>query len=192
MGRLRGISMEDGGVVEFDEDAVKRDIGNGRGVPERFSYLHPGGPEQPSFRFEFGVRNGIPVCLGVHIEAKDDVPVRTKDLKVAHIDKVVISAVGAVAHESIPGSGPGRRGWRYAPGDSNFNATSLEAGKVAVKGKPRTRRAPDDVDLQLVADTWRNAAPGTKTEALMTVFFCSKATAARYKKRAVEKGLLDV
>lgn len=183
--------MEDGADVEYDSPPDIRDIGNGRGVPERFWYTHPGGPDQPSFRFDFAVMNGIPVCVGVHIEAKDDIPVRTKDLKVAHIDKLVISAVGAVAFESIPSKKPGHRGWRKPHGDKSFNAASLDAGKVAVKGKPRTRRSADDVDLELVAATWRNALPGAKTEALMTVFFCSKATAARYKKRAVEEGLLD-
>ncbi|UXA12405.1 hypothetical protein KXD97_00345 [Mycobacterium sp. SMC-8] len=185
------VPLEDGGVVEFDTSAPTRDIGNGRGVPDRFSYVHPGGPEQPSYRFDFGVRNKIPVCLGVHIEAKEEISVRTRDLALAHIDKVIVSAVGAVAHEAIPSRKPGHRGWRFAPGDRDFNAANLEAARAVVKGKPRTRRRPEDVDLQQVADTWRNAEPGTRTQALMTVFFCSKATAMRLKKRAMEKGFLD-
>jgi hypothetical protein len=185
------ILLEGGAEVEYDTKAQIIEIGNGRGVPERFSLVHPGGPNQPSFRFEFGVMNKIPVCVGVHIEAKDGIPVRTRDLSGNHIDKLVISAVSAAAFEATPGSKPGRRGWRKPHGDMAFNAASLAAGQVAVKSKPRTRRSRDDVDLKRVAETWRNATPGAKTEALMTVFFCSKATAARYKKRAVEEGLLD-
>lgn len=184
------VAMEDGAVVEWDPRARTVPIGNGNGVPERFQYVHPGGPTQPSFRFEFGVMNGIPVCVGVHIESKDGVPVKTKDLRIAHIDKLVISAVGAARHESIPASEPGHQAWRKPWGDQNFNAASLETGRRVVKGKPRTRRTHDSVDLELVAKTWRNAPPGGKTEALMTVFFCSKATAARYKKRAVDEGFL--
>lgn len=182
--------MEDGAVVEWDPRARTIPIGNGNGVPERFRYVHPGGPEQPSFRFEFGVINGIPVCVGVHIESKDGVPVRTKDLRIVHIDKLIISAVGAARYESIPGSKPGHRGWRKPWADQSFDAASLDAGRATVKGKPRTRRSRDSVDLELVAKTWRNAPAGAKTEALMTVFFCSKATAARYKKRAADEGLI--
>ncbi len=189
MGRTQ-IAMEDGADVEYDSHAQIQPIGNGLGVPKQFWYVHPGGPAQPSYRFEFGVMNKIPVCVGVHIEAKDGVPVRTKDLRHLHIDKLVISAIGAAAHEAMSAP-PGRRRWRKAYGDRDFNATSIEAGKKIVKGKPRTRRSADAVDLELVAETWRNAPPGAKTESLMTVFFCSKATAARYKKRAVEEGLLD-
>lgn len=187
---LRRIAMEDGGDVEYDWRDQKIPIGNGIGVPEKFRYVHPGGEKQPSYRIEFGVMNGIPVCVGIHVEAKDGVPVRTADLKHLHVDKLVISAVGAAAHEEMPAP-PGRRQWRKAHGDRDFNAASIEAGTRIVKGKPRTRRSRDDVDLQLVAETWRNAPEGAKTEALMTVFFCSKATAARYKKRAVDEGLLD-
>ncbi len=184
------VSMEDGGTVEYDSSLDIHPIGNGRGVPERFCYKHPGSPEQPSFRFDFGVLNGIPVCVGAHIEAKDQIPVRTAHLQLAHVDKLIISAVGAVAYEEIPSTEPGHRKWRKPHGDQAFNAASMNAGKAAVKGKPRTRRRAADVDLALVADTWRNAPPGGRTEALMTVFFCSKATANRYKKRAVEEGFL--
>ena len=185
----RQIPMEDGADVEYDDRARIVDIGNGRGVPERFQYIHPGGPDQPSFRFDFGVMNNIPVCVGVHVESKEDVPVRTKDLRLARIDKLVISAVGAVGHQSTP-SASGHKGWRKDNGDQRFDAASFEAASVAVKGKPRTRRSRDSVDLELVARTWRNAPAGAKTEALMTVFFCSKATAARYKKLAVDKGFI--
>lgn len=184
------VPMEDGATVEYDNSEPIHPIGNGRGVPERFSYLHPGGPSQPSFRFEFSVMNGIPVCVGVHIEAKDEIPVRTGDLKLAHIDKLIISAVGAVAFEEVPSKVSGHREWRKPHGNQSFNAASMSAGKAAVKGKPRMRRNPADIDLQLVADTWRNAPSGARTESLMTVFFCSKATAARLKKRAVDAGFL--
>lgn len=187
---LQRIAMEDGGDVEYDSRDPIVPIGNRLGVPEKFRFVHPGGEKQPSYRIEFGVMNKIPVCLGIHVEAKDGVPVRTADLKHLHIDKLVISAVGAAAYEEMPAP-TGRRRWRKPHGDRDFNAANIEAGQRIVKGKPRTRRSPDDVDLQLVADTWRNAADGARTEALMTVFFCSKATAARYKKRAVEEGLLD-
>ncbi|WP_454175262.1 hypothetical protein [Gordonia sputi] len=183
------IAMADGGTVEYDIGGISEivPIGNSRGVPTQYRYTHPGGPTQPSFRLEFGVTNGIPVCTGIHIESKDEIPVRTRDLKLIHVDKMVASATAAVAFEPDPQG----TGWRKPHGDQNFNSVSMVAGKKAVKGKPRTRRSADDVDLKLVADTWRHAAPGSKTEALMTVFFCSKATAARYKKRAVEAGFID-
>jgi len=189
MGRDR-FAMEDGGEVEYDTRERIVDIGNGRGVPERFSFIHPGGEKQPSYRFEFGVMNGIPVCVGVHVEAKEGVPVRTADLSHLHLDKLVISAVGAAAYEAQLAP-PGRKRWRKPWGDKDFNAASIEVGRKVVKGKPRTRRRADTVDLQLVADTWRNAPAGARTEALMTVFFCSKATAARYKRLAVDRGFLD-
>ncbi len=95
----------------------------------------------------------IPVCIGVHLEAKDGVPVRTRDLKVSHIDKVVISAVGAVAFQSRPSRKPGHTSWFKPHGDKRFNADSVEVARASVKGKPRGRRAAEDVDLQLVADT---------------------------------------
>lgn len=183
--------MEDGAVVEYDTRARTIPIGNNRGVPERFKYAHPGGPEQPSFRFEFGVLNGIPVCTGVHIEAKEGVPVRTSDLALAHVDKLVISAVGAVAFEAIPSSKQGHRGWRKPHGNKDFNAANVEIAKKVVKGKPRTRSKPDDIDYQLVADTWRNAPTRGKTQAVMTMFICSRATAERRIKEARERGLLD-
>ena len=183
------MTMNDGGIVEYDIGEISEivPIGNNRGVPSHFRYTHPGGPTQPSFRLEFGVLNGIPVCIGIHIEAKDEIPVRTRDLKLIHVDKMVASISAAVAFESNPNG----HGWHKPHGNRDFNSASMDAGKRAVRGKPRTRRSAEDVDLELVAETWRNAAPGDRTEALMTVFFCSKATAARYKKRAVEAGLLD-
>lgn len=186
---MGAIPMADGGLVEYDIGDLSEivPIGNARGVPSHFRYTHPGGPTQPSFTLDFGVMDGIPVCTGIHIESKDGIPVRTRDLKLIHVDKMVVSATAAVAFEPNPEG----RGWHKPHGNRDFNSASMEIGKKAVKGKPRTRRNADAVDLQLVADTWQNAVPGARTEALMTVFFCSKATAARYKKRAVEAGLLD-
>ena len=185
------IPMDDGGVVEYDNSDRIVPIGNGRGVPERFSYYHPGGPDQPSFRIEFGVMNSIPVCVGVHIEAKDNVAVRTRDVGLVQIDKLIISGVAAVAFESRPSKKPGHTSWRKPHGDKAFNAASMGAATASVKGKPRTRRKPDDVDLQAVADTWRNAEPRSRTEALMSTFTWSRATAQRYKKKAMAEGYLD-
>ena len=45
----RQIPMEDGADVEYDDRARIVDIGNGRGVPERFQYIHPGGPTNHHF-----------------------------------------------------------------------------------------------------------------------------------------------
>ena len=188
---INQFQIEGGAVVEYDSKDRIVSIGNGRGVPERFTLTHPGGPDQPSFRFGFGVMNNIPVCVGVHIEAKDGIPVNTRDLTHNHIDKIVITAVGAVAHESMPASKPGHTAWRKEFGSTAFNSTNIEAGRAAVKGKPRTRRRRNDVDLEQVAETVRNATPGAKTQAVMTIFYCSRSTAERYVKRAKEAGLLD-
>jgi hypothetical protein len=185
------IQLEGGAVVEFDRKDRIVPIGNDRGVPERFTLTHPGGPDQPSFRFEFGVMNGIPVCVGVHITAKEGVPVNTRDLTHNHIDKIVITAVGAVAHAAMSASKPGHSAWRREIGSTSFNVANVEAGRAAVKGKPRTRRKRDDVDLAQVAKTVRNATPGAKTQAVMTIFCCSRSTAERYVKRAREAGFLD-
>lgn len=187
---LQQVPLAGGAIVEFDPLGGVVDIGNGRGVPKTFTLTHPGGPEQPSYRFQFGVMDGVPVCVGVHIEAKDGIPVRTRDLLNNHIDKIVITAVGAVAHESMPPGKSGSRRWRYIM-SMDFNADSLAAGYAAVKQQPRTRRKRDDVDLELVAELWRNAPSGAKQRTLMVELHISKATAARYVSRAREAGLLD-
>lgn len=189
MGLLQ-VPLAGGAIVEFDPLGGIEDIGNGRGVPKSFTLTHPGGPQQPSYRFQFGVMDGKPVCVGVHIEAKDGVPVRTRDLTNNHIDKIVITAVGAVGHESRPPGKSGSRRWLHVQ-SMDFNADNLAAGYAAVKQQPRTRRKRDDVDLGLVAQVWRTAPSGAKQQALMAEFHIAKATASRYKKRAEEAGLLD-
>ena len=117
--------------------------------------------------------------------------VRTRDVGLVQVDKLIIAAVAAVAFEGRASKKPGHTSWRKPHGDKAFNALSEEVAAMVVKGKPRNRRRPDDVNLQAVADTWLNAAPGERQAALMASFTWSKATAARYKKRAVEEGYLD-
>ncbi|WP_131811463.1 hypothetical protein [Mycolicibacterium fortuitum] len=63
-------------------------------------------------------------------------------------------------------------------------------GRLVQDEGGNARRSRDDVDLQLVAETWRDAPAGTKIGALMAKFQRSKATVERYKGRAVAEGFL--
>ncbi|MGV9673554.1 hypothetical protein ACWDPV_23715 [Gordonia sp. NPDC003504] len=179
----------DGGLIEWDPWADIVDIGGDRGVPAVFSYSHPGGPEQPSFHFEFGVRDGIPLCTKVSVTAKDDAPVRARDMRIIRLDDLLVTVVQAVAYRRNPDA-PGQWMRGHGPGeDTKFGASNRRAAERALS-KRRNRSPRNMVDLELVADTWKNAPKNGQEEALMAVFGKSRATVQRYKKQAVEAGFL--
>lgn len=181
----------DGGLIEWDPWADIIDIGNDRGVPAVFSYSHPGGPEQPSFHFDFGVRDGIPLCTNVSITAKPETPVRSRDLRVVRLDDLLVTVVQAVSYRRNPDA-PDQWMRGYGPGeDTKFGASNRRAAERALS-KRRNRSARGSVDLALVAQTWREAPKDGQESALMAVFGKSRATVQRYKRQAIEAGFLTV
>ncbi|AZZ82571.1 hypothetical protein C5O27_17170 [Gordonia alkanivorans] len=180
----------DGGLIEWDGWADIVDIGGNRGVPATFSFSHPGGPEQPAFRFDFGVQDGIPVCTNATVTAKEGVPVRGRDLRIVRLDDLLVSVVQAVAYRRDPDDPPGHWMRGYGPGeDLRYGVSNRRAAERAL-AKRRNRSPRNSVDLELVARTWLEAPKDGQEAALMAVFGKSRSTVQRYKRQAVEEGYL--
>lgn len=186
---MNQLETTDGGVIEWEGWADIVEIGSDRGIPSRFTYSHPGGPDQPSFHFEFGVRDGIPACTSVTITAKDVVPVRGRDMRIIRLDDLLVSVVGLVSYRRNPAA-PDQWMRGYGPGEAaEFGRSNRKAAERALTRR-RNRTSRSAVDLELVARTWLDAPKDGQESALMAVFGKSRATVQRYKRQAIEAGYL--
>jgi hypothetical protein len=174
------LGLPDGGELEWSGDTVP--VGD-HGLPERLTYTHPGGEKQPACRIEIEVWDGAPVCTGAELIGRPEerIAVLPKDIGALStmIDYVIEEAglrLGARRNDA--------RGWGLA------NPPSVEEERARLRSVRAARRAGNDVELQRVAEIYKNALP-PKLTAVADAFGWSERTAARRKKKAVEKGFLD-
>ena len=93
--------MSDGAVVEVTDSKIV-EMGDVFAY-RKITYTHEGGPNRPSCRLMFEVRNRVPICTSAAIEAKPGIPVRAKDLRAIKLDNIrddAFAAAGVCSGES--------------------------------------------------------------------------------------------
>ncbi|WP_131816279.1 hypothetical protein [Mycolicibacterium porcinum] len=182
MANIKTVALEDGGQLIWPAGARTMPVGD-HGLPERWTYKHPGGDDQPGCVLEFEVWDGVPVCARLELLAKADsrIQVRPKHLKdvAGMIDSVIEAAAVRFGMDE-----KGRTGWgRRSPGSANDQRARLHSVRAS-------RRKITPAFLEQVASTYQ-AAPKPKLESVSAAFGCSERSAARYVTAAREAGLID-
>jgi hypothetical protein len=177
---MQGMSVEmsDGAVVEVTDSKIVEmgDVFAHR----KLTYTHEGGPNMPSCRLVFEVRNRVPVCMSATIEAKPGTPVRTKDLRALKLDNIRDDAFAAAGVFRANPAGGYVRIW----GPASF----LRDRKEVERAGTHRRVTPEFLDR--VASIHK-ATPTARVDAVAAAFKVSDRQAKRYIKAAREEGLIE-
>ena len=173
------VEMPDGGVVEVTDHKIVQmgDVFTCREI----AYTHEGGPNRPSCRLVFEVRNRVPVCTSATIEAKPGIPVRAKDLRAIKLDNIRDDAFAAAGvFRANPAGGGYLRIW----GPASFLPDRKEVERAGTH-----RRVTPEL-LKQVASIHK-ATPTARVDAIAAAFKVSDRQAKRYIKAAREEGLIE-
>ncbi|WP_205874448.1 DUF6214 family protein [Mycobacterium camsae] len=153
-----------------------------RWVPRRID-VYSSLPKKPDFKMTIEVRQGVPVCVEVTVQARPDGrDVRKRDLDVP-LDEWVDSIVAACS--AVGDVDEAGRLKRIRKPASNRHAAMANARR-ARSGRPRM----EPQRLQEAADIYRAHVANRPNVAIMRAFGVSERTAARYVELARKAGLL--
>jgi uncharacterized protein (DUF2267 family) len=166
------------GHASCDPDAELVQVGD-RWVPPVIVIKAMGSATEPDLRMKIEVRDGIPVCTEVSLQARAEGPeIRSKDLRDILLDDWMQNTVAAFSADQS-----GTAGARC----TITRRDALANVEQARKGRPRISRE----QLQNVANVYRQHIDARPTDAVRRAFgFSSHRTAARYVERARKLGLL--
>jgi hypothetical protein len=168
------------GWVMWDELGTFTEV-DGVFVPSEFYLRCPGDPDegQPSLQFDYGIRNGAPVCTAIRLESKTEGrEVLPKDVeivrrKLSNWNEVAITTVMRQSAESAP------------------PLLERSAARRAYRdGRTRTRRKITDELLTEVAALYRDNIDNGPWRVIAERYEVSETTAGRYVLLARKAGLL--
>jgi hypothetical protein len=173
--QIESVELPDGVVVEVT-DARLVPMGDVFAA-RQLTYTHHG---RPSYRLTFEVWDGVPVCTGLVIEARDGTSIRAKDLNAIRLDNIRDDtfAVAGVWRENAPG--------KYA---RTWSRSSFRTDRKHVEHATKRRKLTPEF-LERVADIHK-ATPTARVDAVMAAFGVSERQAKRYVAAAREKGLIN-
>jgi hypothetical protein len=178
--------LPDGGQLDITDDKLVP-MGDVKGY-RQITYMRPGSHNQPACEIVFEIRHGVPVCASVHISADDDeAPVRTKDLKAIHLEKLrddVYAYVGV--WRPNPNAPKGRSSWVHESGTKSY----LRDRKTIERAVQRRRRITPEF-LKRVAELHNSAPAGSRLDTVCAAFEVRERQALRYIRLARDKGLID-
>lgn len=160
----------------------------GRAVPRKIRFSHPGADGQPAITMELEMRDGVAQCRSIRLESVEDGrEIRPVDLEVVRRRLYQwIGDVFAVMARRIEKTGPNTFQILDTFGP---DAEAFEAALVAVTRARRPRKL-DRSFLVRVADVYRENIAKAPTKAVAETFSVSHRTAASYVKQARDMDLL--
>jgi len=182
------------GQTHYLPDGGQLDVTDNKLVPmgdvrayRQITYTHPGNHNRPACEIVFEIRHGAPACVSVFLSSADDEsPVRTKDLKEIHLEKLrddVYAYVGV--WRPNPNAPKGRRGWVHERGGDSY-----QRDRKAVERAVQRRRRITPEFLNRVAELHNNARPGGRLDTVKAAFNVEERQALRYIRLARERGLI--
>jgi len=183
----------DVGYIEYE--ALKLVPVGDRLVPERIDVAFPSTADLPSLAMVIEVRDGVPRCTSLHIDATGDSrEVRSLDLSAVRIEDWIeeLTALASWKAEPTPGYMPGQgmpTVSRTYGGPAG--AAHERAGRDAIRNARRAaRRTVTPQLLASVAEVYRKNIDSKPTDAVQASFAVSYRTAGRYVQLARGAGLL--
>ncbi len=183
----------DVGYIEFE--ALKLVPVGDRLVPERIEVTFPSTGDLPSLAMVIAVRDGVPQCTSLHIDATDESrEVRSFDLSAVRIEDWIEELTGLASWKVEPSPG-------YVTGQGHptvsrthggpAGAADERAGRSAVRNARRAaRRTVTPHLLEAVTKVYRENIDNKPTDAVQGAFAVSYRTAGRYVQLARSAGLL--
>ena len=180
----RRATLPGGGWVE-SEGHQREKVGD-RLLPERASAGFPAVEGQPGLRLDLAVIDGLPQCVGLHIEAVEGGrDVRTTDMRAVQIETWV-ETFFALLSERITEESPGSISTVVDMSDDDLK----KGERLVQQARASTRRKIDTAFLERVAEVYRRNVDDRPLEAIRQTFGVKHRTASDYAKRAEQAGLL--
>lgn len=186
----------DVGYIEFEALDELVPIGD-RLVPRRIDVTFPSTADLPSLAMVIEVRDDVPQCTSLHIDATEDSrEVRSLDLSAVRIEDWIeeLTALASWKVEPTPGYMPGQgmpTVSRTYGGPAS--AAHERAGRDAIRNARRAaRRTVTTQLLASVAEVYRKNIDSKPTDAVQASFAVSYRTAGRYVQLARGAGLLPL
>jgi len=185
----------DVGYIEYE--ALKLVPLGDRLVPERIDVTFPSTADLPSLAMVIEVRDGVPQCTSLHIDATEGSrEVRSLDLSAVRIEDWIEELTALASWKIEPTQG-------YVPGEGYptvsrtyggpAGAAHERAGRTAVRNARRAaRRTVTPQLLEAVAKVYRANIDNKPTDAVQVSFAVSYRTAGRYVQLARGAGLLPL
>lgn len=156
-----------------------------RAVPRAMDIEFVSVDSQPSLQMRIEVRDGVPLCVKVEIEAAENGrEVRSVDLRAVRIEDWVEDIVSAVAGK-IEWNDDGHATIKYARTEEAERAAAR-----AIRQARATTRGNVQKRLPEVAEVYRRHFEGRPVEAVGAAFGVSYRTAGRYVQLCRDAGLL--
>jgi hypothetical protein len=174
-----------GAYTEYDMDTEPVQVGD-RMVPERVTAMFPGEDGAPTIRLELEVRNGVPECRQILIEATPDGrEVRHLDLRAIQLETLIARVYSAVTvHRQEAGNGHLWTWKWHAPEEAAKARREMERARA---GRPRKL---SDERIRKAAEVYRTHLGDRPTEAVAAAFSVAHRTAAKYVMEARARGFL--
>lgn len=152
---------------------------------KQLTYRRNGTSSVPGCEIVFEVHNGVPQCVSLSLSAvSGEYGVRPKDLSSISLEKM---RDDFFAYAGIYRPNPDG-GWVHTRGTE---ALFRQDRKVVENAGAQQRRKMTPELKHRVADIYNNAPAGTRIAAIRAAFGLKQSQALRYKKAAMEAGLID-